>query len=311
MALTESALREVLRQLAADGIRVMLLKGAALATTVYGSFQKRPMGDFDILVPAADADRAWQLMRAAGWSLELEGGDQFYENHHHLPALLDPKGLKLVLEIHRAMLPPTGPFNLDGPALWGDARRVTLGSAEAWVPSDCHQLLHLSVHFAWSNMFGGVGRTVRDVAAILGGGILDWDRFVALAEQTRAGTCAYWTLAISHTLTGTPVPPEVLSRLRPRQPAVVLGALERAYVTIGLFGACPSVLATKLLWEAGLQPGRSGHGASRPWQANELFGKTFHLPGPSGVKERVGQQLRSGRRWWRFVKALASPQRTM
>ena len=311
MALTESALAEVLRRLGTEGIPVMLLKGAALATTVYGSFLKRPMGDFDVLVRAADAERAWRIMRAEGWRLELEGGDQFYESHHHLPALLDPRGINLVLEIHRAMLPPTGPFVLDEAELWREAKPVKVGGAEGWVPSDCHQLLHLSVHFAWSNMFGGIGRTVRDVATMLAAGSFDWGRFTSAAMRARAATCAYWTLAITKALSGTAVPRDVLEQLRPAWPEPVLRSLERAYISIGLLRGCPSVLVTKRLWEAGIQPGRSGHGPARPWQANELFGQAFHLAGPTGMWGRVSEQLRSGGRWWQFVKSVGLPGRSM
>jgi hypothetical protein len=311
MALTETALHGVVETLGREGIRVMLLKGAALASTVYGSFQNRPMGDFDILVPSGQAERAWQLMRAAGWVLELEGGEQFFDSHHHLPGLVDPKGLNLVLEIHRAMLPPTGPFTFDETELWRDARSIRLGGRETWVPSDVHQLLHLSVHFAWSHMFSGMGRTVRDIATILAAGPADWAQFSDVVVRARASTCAYWTLVMTRTLSGTPVPAEVLEALRPRQPLFVSHALERGYITTGLFGACPSVWMAKLLWSAGIQPKASGHGSWRPWQSNELFKRVFRLDRSRGVGERLSGQLRSGARWWRFAKALGSPQRTM
>jgi len=269
------------------------------------------MGDFDILVPEGEAERAWAAMREAGWGLELEGGEQFFDSHHHLPGLVDPKGLRLVLEIHRAMLPPTGPFLFDESELWHEARPLKLGAGEAWVPSDRHQLLHLSVHFAWSHMFRGMGRTVRDIATILASGPFDWPAFVELADRTRARTCAYWTLAITRTLSGTAVPAEVLEALRPSQPLAVSHALERGYITTGLFGACPSVWAAKLLWSAGIRPGASGHGSSRPWQTSELFMRVFNLGETHGVGERLAGQLRSGARWWRFAKALGSPGRTM
>jgi hypothetical protein len=311
MALTESALRQVVEVLTANGIRVMLLKGAALAVTKYGSFARRPMGDFDILVPPGEDERAWNLMRAAGWRLELEAGEEFFDSHHHLPGLVDPNGLNLVLEIHRTMLPPTGPFVFDETELWQEARAVQLGATEAWVPSDCHQLLHLSVHFAWSHMFSGMGRTVRDIATILAAGPFDWPRFSDLAIRTQAGTCAYWTLAITRTLSGTPVPTEVLERLRPRQPHVINRALERGYIVTGLFGACPSVWAAKLLWSAGIRPAASGHGRPRPWQSNELFKRVFRLDRDRGFGERMAGQARASRRWWRFARALVSPSRAI
>ncbi len=209
-----------------QNIRVLLLKGAALATTVYPSFAARPMGDVDILVRPEEATRAWQLLVDSGWRPELSGGEQFFEGHHHLVGLVDPMGLNLVLEVHRRMLPSTGPFLLDETEVWRDARAVMLGSSEAWVPSDQHQLLHLCVHFAWSHMFiAGIGRTVRDVATLLERGEVDWDGFIALARRTRAASCAYWTLAMSRTLAEARVPddsPEIAPAARAH------GAGERA-----------------------------------------------------------------------------------
>src|SRR5205085_1224654 len=51
-------LEESLRALNAAGIDVLLLKGAALAYTVYGSFGVRPMRDIDILVRHGQAEAA-------------------------------------------------------------------------------------------------------------------------------------------------------------------------------------------------------------------------------------------------------------
>lgn len=311
MAMTETALIQVVEQLHRNGIRVMLLKGAALASTVYGSFAKRPMGDFDILVPPGDAQRAWDIMREVGWTLELQGGEQFYESHHHLPALVDPKGLNLVLEIHRSMLPPAGPFTLDESELWREARPIQLGSTRVWVPSDRFQLLHLSIHFAWSNMFGGIGRTVRDVATMLAAAPMDWSRFLELANRARARSCAYWTLSVSETLTGTHVPADILEALRTRQSKVVTRVLQRAYIVMGLFGACPSIGVQKLLWSAGVQPAASGHGSARPWQVEELFDQVFKLNRKHGIGERVKDQVRAGANWWRFVRALGSQRRVL
>jgi len=309
MAATETTLHQVVRALAEQGIRVMLLKGAALATTVYGSFAKRPMGDLDILVAPEDALRAWDCIRARGWTLEYENGDEFYDAFHHLPALVDPSALKLVLEIHRSMMPRPGPFELDEHEVWREARPVQLGATEAWVPSTNHQLLHLSVHFAWSHMFRGIGRTVRDVATLVAAGPVDWNAFADLALRARAATCAYWTMAITRTLTGTDVPAEVLARLRPRQPRMVTRILERAYVTTGLLGTCPSLRAANLAWSAGIQPKQSGHGSLRPWHAGELFQKVVSPVVKPSVSERVkGQLLRAGT-WWRFARTVLSPDR--
>ncbi len=308
MAVAETVLEAVLRRLAAARIRVMLLKGAALATTVYDSFAARPMGDLDILVPPEDVARAWQSMVEAGWRKEFEGGETFYEGHHHLAALVDPKGLGIILEIHRAILPPSGPFLFDETELWRDAAPVSLGSTEAWVPSRQHQLLHLCAHFAWSNMLStGLGRTVRDVAALLEADGMDWDAFVALAQRTRAGTCAFWTLAMTRALAQAQVPTTVLERLRPRQPEALTNALHRALIASALLGACPSIRMRQWLWKAAIRPGQPGHKAALPWQVEAAFREAFPRGRRTSFGARTVAHVRAWAAWLRFASIFGVP----
>jgi hypothetical protein len=308
MAMTETTLQDALEVLASAGIRVLLLKGAALATTVYPSFAARPMGDVDILVQPGEARRAWNLLVSAGWRPELAGGERFFEGHHHLVGLVDPKGLNLALEVHRGMLPTPGPFQFDEAEVWRDARPVKLGTSEAWVPSDQHQLLHLCVHFAWSHMLlTGIGRTVRDVATMLERGEIDWEGFIALARRTRAATCAYWTLAMSRTLAAARVPESVLASLRPGGPVALTNALERAQISSALLGACPSIHLMRAMWSAEIRPDTSRHGSVRPWQVGEAFMEAFHLGHRPGRMARLKAHLHGWTAWLRFAGIFGIP----
>lgn len=307
MAMTRTTLEEVVGQLAAEGIRVLLLKGAALATTVYPSFEARPMGDLDLLVRPDHAQRAWQCLVDSGWTPEFEGGERFYAGHHHLVALVDPGRLHLVLEVHRAMLPLAGPFTLDEADVWRDARSVTIGATTASVPSDTHQLLHLCVHFGWSNMLhSGLGRTMRDVTTLTTRGRVDWSRFVDLAHSTRSATCAYWTLRLAKSLSGAPVPDALLARLRPAGLWRSFRALERALVASALTGACPSVGLMRWMWQAAIRPRASGHGSARPWTVGEEFAEAFQIA-EAGRTARIRAHLKGWERWVRFAGILGVP----
>lgn len=311
MAMSEATLQRVVEQLAAEGVRVMLLKGAALATTVYPSFAARPMGDLDILVHPEQAQRAWQYLVDAGWTAELAGGDRFYAQHHHLVGLTDPHGLQLILEVHRSMLPTAAPFLLDEHELWREARPVPLGSATAWVPSDRHLLLHLCVHFGWSDMlFSGLGRTVRDTTTLLSHGTMDWPGFLDLARQAKASTCAYWTLRIARDLSGASVPDSALAALRPRGLFSRSGAIERSQVAAALTRACPSIGLMRVLWGAAIRPGASGHGEARPWQVGEGFAEAFEIK-QVGRLARVGAHLNMWGSWLRFAGIVGIPRRIL
>lgn len=266
----------VLRQIAAEARRLevdlLLLKGAALALTVYGAFRDRPMGDLDVLVRPDEARRLWDRLREDGWGLEYESGEDFYREHHHLPPLVRGGGSGVVLEIHRTLLPPRGPFPDEADGSWEHARRLELDEGSVWVMAPEDQLIHLAIHFAWSHgMVRGLARTVRDVAAVCAGTPPDWDVFVRRAREHRGGTCAYWTLRLARNLGDAAVPAQVLESLAPSRPRWVLDRLERAYVEAGLFRSCPSRRLLRGLWSLGVAPGASGHGDRRPWEADDEF----------------------------------------
>ena len=61
-------LREVLEALARQGLSVLLLKGAALAYTLYPEPHLRSRCDADLLLPSRDeAERAWRLLQTLGY----------------------------------------------------------------------------------------------------------------------------------------------------------------------------------------------------------------------------------------------------
>jgi len=60
-------LARALRALNQADVPVMVLKGAALAQTVYPRLSQRPMGDADLLVRPEDRDRARGALEAAGY----------------------------------------------------------------------------------------------------------------------------------------------------------------------------------------------------------------------------------------------------
>ncbi len=166
----ERLLHQALQALATRAIDVMLLKGSALAYTTYASFQDRPMGDVDLLVPPERAAEAWSLLQGADWKWSSDHFPaDWYRTHHHLPPLYDATGANVGLELHRAPLPPGHPFRLEPQMLWLGAKRIQVNGQAVWVPNPLYRLLHLSVHFAWSHgMRGGVWRALRDVATISG-----------------------------------------------------------------------------------------------------------------------------------------------
>jgi hypothetical protein len=300
LAALTSLLPGVIRCFSSADIPAMLLKGAALGTSVYPSYAHRPMNDLDVLVPADAAERAWEALRADGWTCESESDDpSFYRDHHHLQPLAARNGG--VIELHRSIVPVPGAFVLDDTDLWRTARRT----GDAWVPSPEYQLLHACVHLAWSDeLNSGIVRAARDVATIVSVSALEWDRFARIAERARAATCAHWTLALARTLMRARVPSSVLDRLRPRQPRVLSRVLERAYIASGVLGLSPSVFLTHSLWRAGVHPVRSGHGATRPWDTTTRFYEMRQASHDAPLVTRLRMQMRDAGAWFRFARTV-------
>ncbi|NUQ91465.1 MAG: nucleotidyltransferase family protein [Gemmatimonadaceae bacterium] len=298
------------------GIGFTLLKGAALAAGVYGSFVQRPMIDVDLLVAPDDAREALGVLLEAGWAWQSgKPRDGDFAHLHHLPALMDARGMEVSLELHTALLPPGGPFELSGRAMLDSASlrksRVAQRFASSHVPAPHYLLVHTAIHLAWSHLFRqGLWRSVRDVDALVQRADLDWEALVQLAQTARAGSCCYWTLRLASSLCGVAVPADVLARLRPRLPEPALAVLERhlALIALPTQVSCPSIRLRRLMWSAAIQPRLSGHGAVRPWTLLEV------LPEDRARKARLAESsaLPSEGGWmdyWRSILVSAAPSR--
>lgn len=297
------------------GIQYSLLKGAALACAVYGSFEDRPMVDVDILVKEGDSERAVQALLAAGWVWRADKdrrGD--FSELHHLPALIDPHGL-VSAEVHTSILPHTAPFAITNEEVFRSTRSVSFHNTMVSVPDPVYLLLHACIHFTWSHLFrSGAWRTFRDVQKLIKSYSLDWNRFVEYARFHRAETCCFWTLRLARELIGADVPAGVLAELRPPLPSRILRTLERHFVLILVPSGtlCPSVRLRRALWTVGILPHYYGHGASRPWKAVAL--RTEDRPAREQTRDAVVHRRArtAGRNWaqyWASVLLAAPAQR--
>lgn len=296
-------LEQTLAVLADAGIPVMLLKGAALAHTVFDSFAERPMGDLDLLLPEERVEAGWQALHDAGWEPEYGEAETFWEDLQHLRPLVNPARLPVAIEVHRSIVRP-GPFSIDAERLWAEARDIDVGGVPARVPSPHHQILHLSIHFAWQNMLQRLTvRTARDVAFVLERDPPEWADVVGVARQSRAESCVYWTLRLARTLGIARPPREVVDQLEPALPSFVLDALERVYLSGSLGGGYPSLRLGHLLWTAGIRPGRSGHGPRRPWHDGARWRTLMTDEEPATLGERLRHHLGHLSEWTRVARA--------
>lgn len=270
----ERRLSDLLDVYEEEGILVLLLKGAALWQTAYRRASSRPMGDVDILVEPDRADDAWELARIRGWGRVVDTVPmEAFDEHQHMARLYDESGLGLGLEIHTDLFPEWNPFRLPTGDLWTHAECLP-DREYIQVPSPHHLLLHNCLHFAWSHAFGyGAWKAMRDTDALLRQGRVDLDRFVDEARQTRAASCAFWTLHLAEAWCGVQVPADLLRGLGRPVPGLALAPLRR-HLASALTTQPENGLPVRFghsLWEAAVRPGRSGHGNIRPWSDGEKW----------------------------------------
>lgn len=199
-------LTRLLQLLASNGIPATSVKGPVLARTLYGEFGGRHSGDIDLLIEQAHAERADQLLRAAGFrrtqpDFELTPLQRRkYAGVRHEFEYFSADG-SLRLEImwrlanherfHRSTLgEPPDQVTLAG-------RPVAVLPAET---AALHLLLHGADH-GWFRLFW-----LLDIALLMQRDSLDWGRLLERARATRLERVFWQALLLARELLGVPLP---------------------------------------------------------------------------------------------------------
>lgn len=210
-------LRDVLAALAQAGLPVLLLKGAALAHTLYPQPYLRSRCDTDLLVPSrADAERAGRVLQTLGYQQSAMRGDLIF---HELGCYkTGSSGLTHALDIHWRMSNAT----LFGecftfaelasaavPILAMGPRTDGLGPVHALLLACMHRVANMSGDIAdrliWLYDIHLLAQRLSD---------MQWQQVTTLAEErTLCGPC-YDGLRSAQTWFTTALPEAVLRRLR-------------------------------------------------------------------------------------------------
>lgn len=204
----------VIRMLAKHDIDSLLLKGAALASGIYGDSGARPMADADLLVRRKDLPGAVDLLRATGWNprppVSARAFDSFLRTKHAI-TLVDDAGREL--DLHWHVFFRSRVEALDD-ALWERSRPARLCGVSTRVLAPEDLFFHVVVHGAEWNAVPPV-RWVADAYGVHRSAPgFDWNLVV---ESARSRRFVLASLAGLEYLAGAfrvPVSPEVLSALR-------------------------------------------------------------------------------------------------
>jgi hypothetical protein len=248
-------LGQLLRSLKDRGVEVIVLKGAALAETVWKNIALRPMADMDLLVRQDDLIEAERTLLSNGYAPDRgvppPGGS--WDQYYHLPPFCksDPR---ITVEIHHNIVHPRRvyPLDFDVGQFWARACVAQIAGVETHILAPEDTILHLCLHQCKHDPFVGKIKNLMDVAKVIGfyGECLRWDMILTEARRTGTGKFVYYTLLFAEIALGARIEPEVGRRLRTQFALLPFeDSLVRAVITRNLLlrDESASVLPTWLL----------------------------------------------------------------
>jgi hypothetical protein len=216
MAIQLEALDAILASLRGSGIEPVLLKGSALALSLYDQPSLRTMQDIDLLLRPVEIAEALRLLEELGYR-RLSGGrgEAFYAGHHHAVPMVG-KGGRVIVEVHRGLVPQGDGLRIDPAPFLERAPRVVARGSTYRVLSREDQILHACLHLSYCDRFVGKLRDLMDVHSLveMKGRDPAWGAILGAASPVAVARSLYSTLDLARRLLGTRVPPEVLNELK-------------------------------------------------------------------------------------------------
>ena len=206
-----------------ENILLIILKNGGIARGIYPCPGCCPMGDLDVLVEKKHFLKAHQVLLYHGYHFEFRspleepdikvaeksGGAEYWK--------ILANGNKLWFELQwravagRWIRPEQEPSAKD---LMGRSMSVSGTTVRILSPED--NLLQVSLHTAKHSYVRAPGiRLHTDVDRIVRYQLIDWNVFLKYVLDLQVKTAVYFSLIIPKALFGTPIPNEILVRLKP------------------------------------------------------------------------------------------------
>ncbi len=140
-------LYKILQEFKERGIGAIVLKGAALAKTVYGDIGLRQMRDIDLLVRREDLQCAHDVMSGLGYHSEVRDiAAECYSGNvdYHLPEYTHPQKKTVTIEIHWNITDNS--IRLSTDEWWERAVTINIHDRGVLIPSPEDMIVHLCLH---------------------------------------------------------------------------------------------------------------------------------------------------------------------
>jgi hypothetical protein len=226
--LRDREVKQVVAALSEAGVPVLVLKGTALARTVYPNPALRPMCDADIVVREAQFEQASGVLEQLGYTYRPEPPQRFNPFNTAFTGERSYRRaigqFSMLMELHCVFLTielvrRTSGLTLE--TLWARAVPLEIGEVTAFSLSPEDQLMHVCLHMS---MHGFVHlRGYVDIMRMVDAGQIDWQVFADQVKQSRFRVACYFPLWWAERVWRVPVPEWVLRSCRPGPLRVWMG----------------------------------------------------------------------------------------
>ncbi len=178
-----------------QGIKTLVLKGAALALRYYQDLGLRSMQDFDILVPIRHRREAINLLRTNGFYPVILSKSRLSEsflNIQHSWGFINPAKQNVDLHWHTMYECLTLEAN---DFFWNGADDLVVFGIKTKTLNASDQIIHICAHGISGNVVPPV-RWIADAIMIIdkSGDTIDWDRIVYVAQKYSLNLILYKSL---------------------------------------------------------------------------------------------------------------------
>ncbi len=208
-------LEDLLRGWKANGVVPVLLKGAALARSVYPHPALRSFWDIDVLVSAEEVQPVHDVLSSAGYALAGIVPTAADLAWRHGRGYYDRQGLRPSIDVHwRYLGYPLLP-DIDYARVARRARLVDVGTETVRILTGADYLVMSSIYFVREMWYGTTRlRYLRDLVQLTASGSVDW----SLLDDEIRGTwhlrgAVVLALTVAHRLFGGSYPADAVPSL--------------------------------------------------------------------------------------------------
>src|SRR5216684_3176411 len=209
--------QEVMRQLAssrqvtAQNIPIVALKGIVLAFLAYPDPSLRPMNDIDLLLDEKHLDSAVRILRNLGYSCPARLRGLYFEGEGKLQKLCT----QLLSEVH-TQIECTAPASaVDAGDIWSRSVKTRISDFEVYTLNEEDFLFHLCLHMARRHCYTTGFLPFVDILKWVEthGANWDWPSLIRIARSKKYEAYIELTLDLARDFLSAPIPPSPMSNL--------------------------------------------------------------------------------------------------